>query len=165
MPSSLHSFSAKPAIGSVSRWAQAFFTQSLPRPDLYRPSRTLDTTPSSPTWQACWYISWSSTSKLSLNCTSVSATSFLSSALRSTSGCVDVPSVGRDLPEAIGPVVAATGEDLYRWRPGAGAFRTLFSDLVLRSRLGCGDRFCVWAETKLRAETKNDRNRRSSKAA
>src|SRR5258708_28272631 len=114
MPSSLHSFSAKPAIGSVSRWAQAFFTQSLLRPDLYRPSRTLDTTPSSPTLQACWYISWPPTSKLSLNCTSVSATSFLSSALPSTSGCVHVPSLRLDLPEAFGPVLAATCEHLFR---------------------------------------------------
>ena len=52
-----------PAIGSVSRWAQVFFSQSWLRPELYLLSRTFETTPSSPSEQACWYISRPSTSK------------------------------------------------------------------------------------------------------
>src|SRR5438034_11380128 len=63
--------SAKPAMVSISRWAQVFFTQSLPRPEGYRLSRTFETTPSSPTLHACSNISPPSTSKLSLNWTSV----------------------------------------------------------------------------------------------
>ena len=31
--------------------------------------------------------------------------------------CVDVPGIGRDLPKAIGPVVAASSEDLDRGVP------------------------------------------------
>jgi hypothetical protein len=59
--------SAYPAIGSVSRCAQVFFAQFLLRPETYRLSRTLETTPSRPTEQACLNISRPSTSKLSLN--------------------------------------------------------------------------------------------------
>jgi hypothetical protein len=56
-PSHLPPSSANPAMVRVSRWAQVFLTQSLPRPDEYRLSRTLETTPSSPTLQAWRYIS------------------------------------------------------------------------------------------------------------
>src|ERR1700722_9700066 len=51
-PSNLLALSAKPAIASVSRCAQVFFTQSF-----VRLSRTLETTPSSPMPQACLNIS------------------------------------------------------------------------------------------------------------
>ena len=78
--------SAKPAIVRVSRCAQVFLTQSLLRPVGYPPSRTLDTTPSRPSLQACPNIAWPSISKLSLNWMSVPATIFFSSALRWISG-------------------------------------------------------------------------------
>jgi hypothetical protein len=52
---------------SVSRCAQVFLTQSFPRPEPYRLSPTLETTPSTPIPPACLNISGPSTSKLSLN--------------------------------------------------------------------------------------------------
>ena len=70
----------------VSRWAQVFLIQSLPRPEAYRLSRTFQTTPSKPTEQACLYISGPSTSKLSLNWMSVFAISFFRCAFRSIRG-------------------------------------------------------------------------------
>ena len=48
-----------------------FLTHVLPRPETKALSRTFETTPSSPTLQACWYISWPSILKLSLNWTLV----------------------------------------------------------------------------------------------
>src|SRR5436190_200188 len=85
MPSQSLPSSAKPAMVSVSRWAQVFFTQSLPRPEGYRLSRTFETTPSNPTLHACSNISPPSTSKLSLNWTSVPSMVFFRCALRSIS--------------------------------------------------------------------------------
>src|SRR6266581_849644 len=41
MPSHFLPSSAKPAMASVSRWAQVFFTQSLTRPETYRLSADL----------------------------------------------------------------------------------------------------------------------------
>ena len=46
MPSNWLAFSANPAIGNVSRCAQVFLTQSLPRPAGWRLSPTFETTPS-----------------------------------------------------------------------------------------------------------------------
>src|SRR6266446_3762369 len=161
MPSHFLPSSANPAMASVSRCAQVFFTRSLTRPEAYRLSRTFETTPSRPLLQACLYISRPSISKLSLDWISVSKTIFLRRALCSSSGSfvtvevkqiegdhhdplgapfefvllhrevrgavlcrdhylaiddrrpgTDVPCVGCDLSETIGPVVTTPGEHL-----------------------------------------------------